>query len=141
MDTNKKTTAGKGSDLPCGITAEQLKEWKEKYSEVFVISVEKDGKVFSGVFRKPGMKEFSKALKYLTPDPNEPLPKKQTNEEGEDVTPAPTPRDMMRAGMLYYLDCKLAVDKELDEDDEAKAGVYMQLVRKFRAQSATIKNL
>ena len=137
MDTNKK----KISDLPCGITQEQLDGFKKEHKEVFVISVEKDGKVINGIFRKPGMKEFSKVLKYISPDPNEPLPKKQKDEEGKDITPAPMPRDMMRAGQIYYLDCKLVSDPEMEDDDEVKVGVYLQLVQKFKATTATIKNL
>ena len=87
------------------------------------------------------MEVFSKAIKYLSPDPNEPLPKKQVDEDGKDITPSPVPRDLMKAGMIYFLHCRLAIDKEIEGDDELKAGICMKLVGKFRAAESEIKNL
>jgi len=133
--------ATKDTNLPCGITATQLADWKEKYGEVFHITVTKGGKTYDGVFAKPNMEVFGKAIKFLSPDPNEPLPKKQVDEHGKDITPAPVPRDLMKAGMIYFLHCRLAIDKEIESDDELKAGICMKLVGKFRAAETEIKNL
>lgn len=135
MDKTEKET------LPCGITKSQLAQWKKLYREVFVITIVHEGKVIQGVFRKPDMNSFSKALQYLAPDPSIPVPAKQVDKDGNDITPVAMPRDMMRAGLIYYLDCKLAVDKEMDEHEEVRAGACIQLVQQFKAAQATIKNL
>jgi hypothetical protein len=140
----------KTEKLPGGATVEQLKDWKEKYGEVFLVSVtDRSGKLIEGIFRKPNMAEFSKAVKFLSPDPSDPTPKDPTDndgnpllgEDGKPVKASGFPRDMMRAGTIYYLACRLAVDPEMDKDEEVKAGVCIQLVKQFKPIEATIKNL
>jgi hypothetical protein len=101
--------------LPDGVTEEQLTKWKRVHGadKVFPVRVTKDGKTYVGVFRKPDLSDMSAAASVG-----------QNNPVG--------------SAELLYNSCKLAVDPQMDSDDEVKFGAMTGVGRMFRVLEAEV---
>lgn len=101
--------------LPEGVTPEQLTQWQRKHGadKVFPVRVKKDGKEFVGVFRKPNLTDMSAAASVGQGNP-------------------------MASAELLYNSCKLAVDPEIEADDELKFGAMTGVGKLFRVLEAEV---
>lgn len=117
-DTKPATEATK---LPCGITQEQLNDWKKTYGENSIKQVkvfpksEDKSHFYSLIVREPDLDAISKASKFIS--------------------------EPFKAGMILYLECKLAVDPEIDGNDKFKASACTQLVKLFKIFEAEVSDL
>ena len=116
MANKEETPAAK---LPCGITEEQLKGWKAQYGKdnIKVISLDHNGKLYEGIFRQPDFDVICKAQKHLT------------NQE------------VFNAGLIYFLECQLAIDEDVMKVHVVKAAFCLKLATLFELKVADIKNL
>lgn len=99
--------------LPEGVTSEQVKQWTRKHKAVYPIRIDTGHGVVVGLFRKPTLSDMSAAASVGTGNP-------------------------MAAGELLYNSCKLAVDPELETDDEAKVAAINGVSRLFRILEAEV---
>lgn len=99
--------------LPQGVTEEQVKVWKNKYSKLEIITIkDTDGKEYVGIFRRPDMQILSLVnAKYKS--------------------------DETAALQALYQNTKLAVDEEIEKDAVLKVAVAGQLGELFRRITAT----
>jgi hypothetical protein len=81
------------------------------------LSAVHEGRTYEGIFRSPDFDVMCKAQKHLF------------NQE------------LLDAGMIYYLECKLAAEEETWTTDEVKFAFCLQLATLFKLQVAEIKNL
>lgn len=123
MAKNDKPTnaEAKAIKLPCGITQEQLNAWKEQYGAENIKHVK--------VFEKAGDKEHFKSLVVRKPDL-------------EVITKASRfAAEPFKAGLIIYNECKLAVDPEIEANDELKAGALVNLTRMFKIHESEVSDL
>lgn len=101
--------------LPEGVTPEQLTQWQRKHGadKVFPVKVKKGGKEHIGVFRKPNLTDMSAAASVGQGNP-------------------------MASAELLYNSCKLAVDPEVEQDDELKFGMMTGVGKLFRVLEAEV---
>lgn len=111
----KKAVQEQVKRYPDGVTKEQVEQWRRKHGadKVFPVRVPKDGKVYVGVFRKPDLSDMSAAASVG---------------QGSAVDSAE----------LLYNSCKLAVDPQMDSDDEVKFGAMMGVGKLFRVLEAEV---
>lgn len=102
------------------ITEAQIKQWKEKFGEVFQIETPLDDKkkeVAISFYKKPNLKIISMASQFAEKDP-------------------------IKVGEIIYQNCLLGGDKEtLDSNDEARLSVIRELGQLFKVRTSTIKKL
>ncbi len=118
-------------NYPLGVTQELIDEWKRIWKGVTLITVKKVVKVpstgsgteeteetkeYHGFFRKPDLKVMSAAGTFSKSDP-------------------------LKSGEVFYNNCKLKVDPEMDSDDELKVSAMLQVAQLFIIHETEVKNL
>lgn len=99
--------------LPQGVTPEEVKRLIAKHGTLYPITVSKDGKTYVGLFKKPTLVIISAAMPHVESDP-------------------------LKAGETIYNNCKVAIDPEIDQDDELKVGVMGACGRLFQVAQAQV---
>ena len=126
MATTRKTAAelAQGENepkLPCGISKEQLLDWKKQYGESNIKHIpvyDKPGDKThfkSVVVRKPDMDVISKASKFAS--------------------------EPFKAGVIIYNECVLAADPEFTTNQELKASACVSLARMFKIFESDVLDL
>ncbi|MBS1940882.1 MAG: hypothetical protein JST38_08400 [Bacteroidetes bacterium] len=99
--------------LPEGFTAERVKELARQHGAVYPVHVRKDGRIFTGLFKKPTLSIMSAAAAM-----------------GGD--------DAIKQGRVMYTNCKLAVDPQVDQDEELLFGMITGVGRLFKVLAAEV---
>lgn len=107
--------------FPCGITQEQLDAWKNQYGSENIKHIK--------VFEKAGEKEHFKSLVVRKPDL-------------DVITKASKfSTELLKAGLIIYNECKLAVDPEIEANPEMKAAALIQLSNLFKIHESDVLDL
>lgn len=110
MSETKNT---KTSGLPAGVTPEQAKELARKHGAVYPVTVRKNKKAYVGLFKRPTLSILSAAA-------------------------ASAGDDAIRQGQVLYANCKLAVDPEVDQDEELLFGMITGVGSLFKVLAAEV---
>jgi hypothetical protein len=106
--------------LPCGITAEQLAEWKKLHGadnvkHIPVYTKADKSHFHSLIVRRPDMEAISKASKFAS----EPI----------------------KAGLVLYNECRLANDPEIEAQANLKASACRALTSMFKIYESEVLDL
>ena len=99
-----------------GITEQQILVWKNKYRKVSEVTVEDNGEVFKGYFKRPDMDTLSAVSKL-------------------------NKTDEIKAANVLYDNTWLGGSPELQEDAVLKMAAIGQLSNLITASNAKIKNV
>lgn len=94
----------------------QIKLWKQKHGKVFEIVVKDKDKEYKGYFKKPGIDILSAASKYVTDDP-------------------------IKSSRIIYENCKLAIDPEVETNEELQLSMMLACNQLFQIKLAEVKEL
>lgn len=102
--------------LPGGVTAAQINAWKKQHKEVYKVSVDDDGKLVVGYFKKPDLAVISAASRFAKSDP-------------------------VKSGQIIFESCWLSGDVELKEVEELQASCFGKLAELFKLREASLEKL
>lgn len=103
----------KATNLPQGVTPEEIKKLLAKHKELHPITVKADGRTICGLFKKPTLSILSAAAAAGASDP-------------------------LKAGEVIYTNCKVLADAEMDTNEEVHLAAITQVNGLFRILQAEV---
>lgn len=107
-------------DLPGGITEAQLKQWKARWGDVYLVEIPMDegskNQKAAGYFKKPNLETISAAAKFEQSDP-------------------------IKSGMIVFENCLLHADEALQSDDVLKLSCVREISKLIQIRQGELKKL